>query len=300
MKNKKKYHGVVTPLITPFSEDGAIDAPSLKKLINFILDGGTFPFILGTTGECMSMPVKQRVQLARLTAEIVDGKSTLYAGISDNSLSNTLFLADEFKKAGVNVFVTHLPSYYPLKETQIFNYFRELADKSPCPVMIYNIPSTTHMSIPMEIIEDLSSHPNICGLKDSERSMERISKLAEHYSNRDDFSILSGWTTQSAHTLLSGFDGIVPNTANLIPELFTELYEAVCESDIDKALDIQGKIDIWANLYQKDRVLGDVFSALKILMHQQGLCQPYVLPPLNSLNDEDKANLIKAKKTQIR
>ena len=297
MKNKKKYHGVVTPLVTPFLEDGKIDTTSLKKLVSFTIDAGAFPFILGTTGECMSMPVEQRLQLAQQTATLVNGKVTLYAGISDNSLSNTLFLANEFKKTGVNVFVVHLPSYYPLKETQIFNYFKELADETPCPVMIYNIPSTTHMSIPLEIVNELSTHPNICGLKDSERSMERISMLGERYATRDDFSILSGWTTQSAHTLLSGFDGIVPNTANLIPQLFSELFQAVCESDIDKALDVQGRIDAWANLYQKDRILGDVFAALKILMHQQGLCQPYVLPPLSSLSNEDKANLLKAKDT---
>jgi dihydrodipicolinate synthase/N-acetylneuraminate lyase len=297
MKNKKKYYGVVTPLVTPFGEDGSTDIKSLKKLLQFIIDAGTFPFILGTTGECMSMAVEQRIQLVRETAEFVGGKVTLYAGISDNAYSNTVFLAGEFKKMGVDVFVAHLPSYYPLNEKQIYNYFRDLADESPCPLMIYNIPSTTHTSITLEIVAELSKHPNICGLKDSERSLERIAKLAERYAHRDDFSILSGWTTQSAHTLLSGFDGIVPNTANLIPRLFTELYQAVSDDHNDKALDLQKKIDTWANLYQKDRSLGDVFAALKILMHEQGLCQPYLLPPLSPLSDEDKASLLRAKET---
>jgi dihydrodipicolinate synthase/N-acetylneuraminate lyase len=296
MKQPKKCYGVIVPLITPFLENGDIDFSSLERILNHVESEITFPFILGTTGECLSMTIQQRKDLAKKTVEYIAGKKQVYAGISDNSLANSIYLGEYFHKIGVDIFVAHLPSYYPLSEKQIFNFFNLLADRSPRPVIMYNIPSTTHVSIPLHIVDELSNHPNIYGIKDSERSMERIKTLADSYSERVDFSVLSGWTTQSAHALMSGFDGIVPNTANLIPEHFAALYKAVKQSDKNKAEDIQRNINNWSDLYQKDNSLGEVFAALKVLMHDKNLCLPYLLPPLTQLDEGQVNELLHRKK----
>ena len=80
------------------------------------------------------------------------------------------------------------------------------------------------MSIPTDVVEKLSEHPNIVGLKDFERSLDRMEILADKFASRMDFSIMSGWTVQSTHALTMGLDGIVPSTGNLIPDMFAELY----------------------------------------------------------------------------
>ena len=136
----KKFHGVIIPMVTPFTQNGGIDTESTGKLVNHVIEAGTFPFILGTTGECMSMPMEMRFEFVQLVARKVDNRATLYAGISDNSLSNSILAAKKFSDWGVQVFVCHVPSYYPMSESHILKYFEKIADESPCPVMIYNIP----------------------------------------------------------------------------------------------------------------------------------------------------------------
>ena len=86
--------------------------------------------------------------------------------------------------------MAHLPSYYPLTTDHMITHYEMLADRSSLPIMIYNILSTTHMSIPLDVIEKLSHHPNIIGMKDSERDLDRMKQSAKMFSNRKDFSIL--------------------------------------------------------------------------------------------------------------
>jgi len=277
---EKKYHGVIVPLVTPFDVSRNIDNASVKKLIKHVLDADAFPFILGTTGECQSMTFTKQLDLVKLVSECVGRKKTIYAGISNNSLDNSIESAKQFYQSGVDVFVAHLPSYYPISEDHIQHYYETLADAVPAPVMIYNIPSTTHISIPLEIITALADHPNICGVKDSERSLDRITAFGKAFSKRNDFTILSGWTNQSLFALLQGFDGIVPSTANMNPADFQNLYKSVKNGDVKQAEQVQEHIDIVADLHQKNVKFYEMIPLLKIMLNSRGLCEKFVLSPL--------------------
>jgi dihydrodipicolinate synthase/N-acetylneuraminate lyase len=286
VKKQKKYHGVVIPMITPFTEHGKLDEDAAIKLINHILDGETYPFILGTTGESASIPIETRIKLVKIVSGHVKRQNLIYAGISDNCLENSLTLAIKFYDLGIEVFVVHLPSYYPLTPDMMLKYFEKLAEHCPGFIMIYNIKSTTHMSIPLDVIEKLSHHPKIVGLKDSERDLERLNRLVGMFSNRQDFSLLCGWTAQSVNTLMMGFDGIVPSTGNLIPKKFNDLYNSVVREDHDTANRLQAEINPIANLHQKDMLGSEMITVLKVMMNKLGLCESWVLPPLTRLNPE--------------
>lgn len=292
MKTQKKYHGVVIPMVTPFTEHGKLDEGAAIKLLEKVMEGGTFPFILGTTGESASITFETRLKLVKKVADYVKQRTVVYAGISDNCLENCLTLAQQFYDLGINVFVVHLPSYFPLKPDMMLRYYETLAEHCPGEIMIYNIKSTTHMSIPLDIIEKLSYHPKIVGLKDSERDLERLKRSVEMFSDRQDFSLLCGWTAQSANTLLMGFDGIVPSTGNLIPKKFSDLYESVLRGDQATANKLQAEIDPIADLHQKDMLGSEMIAGLKVMLNEMGLCEPWVLPPLTRLNPE-KENQIK-------
>jgi 4-hydroxy-tetrahydrodipicolinate synthase len=286
LKTPKKYHGVVIPMITPFQQDGKLDEAAAINLIEQIVTGKTFPFILGTTGESASIPSETRLQFVQRMTESVGQRTTLYAGISDNCLENSLNLANKFFDLGVRVFVAHLPSYFPLTADMMLRHYEILADRCPGEIMIYNIKSTTHMSLPLDVIEKLSHHPKLVGLKDSERDLERLKKLTDMFAQRQDFSLLCGWTAQSANTLLMGFDGIVPSTGNLIPKKFSDLYDAVLRGDRATAHKMQAEIDPIADLHQKDMLGSEMIAGLKVMMNEVGLCEPWVLPPLTRLNPE--------------
>jgi 4-hydroxy-tetrahydrodipicolinate synthase len=295
MNKNKKYHGVVIPTVTPLTASGKIDRSSTEILINYIVDSGTFPFILGTTGEANSMTEELRYDFTKTVSMLISGKKTVYVGISDNCLDNSIRAARQFFDLGADVFVAHPPFYYPLNEDHLLKYFETLADKLPGPLIIYNIPSPTHISLSLNLIDKLRAHPNIVGLKDSERSMERIKVFAEHFAGDPEFSLLSGWTVQSAFALTSGFDGIVPSTGNYIPRLFHQLYQA-SKTDSERARQLQNIINPVAELHQQNRLLSEVIPALKVLLHDKGLCLPHVLPPLLEITGSEKKKIIEAVK----
>jgi 4-hydroxy-tetrahydrodipicolinate synthase len=159
---------------------------------------------------------------------------------------------------------------------------------------LYNILATTHMSIPVDVIERLSHHPNIVGLKDSERDMERMSQCINIAKYRDDFAYFCGWAAQSEHSLALGGDGIVPSTGNYCPEKFNELYEAAVGGDPERAIALQEETNETAKIYQAGRTLGQSLAALKVMMQTKGLCEPWMLPPLTRLSQDEEQAIVAA------
>ena len=293
MRKKKKYSGVIAPLVTPLNEKGEIHESSVEKLINYVINSSNFPFILGTTGEIASNSFFNREHLAKLAAKLVNGKTILYAGITDNCINNTINTAKKYADLGINTFVVHLPYFFPLTNDLMIRYYETIAENSPMPIVIYNIKSVTHMSIPIEVIEKLSEHQNIVGLKDSERDYERVEKLAEKFKNREDFSLFIGWTNKSSQALLLGFDGIIPNTSNIIPSLFQSLYESAFTGNKEEAEKYQTKAEMLSKLVQNNKTMARTIPELKTIMHSLGICEPYVLPPLVPLTNSEQEALIK-------
>jgi len=189
--------------------------------------------------------------------------------------------------------VATVPSYYALTETQTKNYFTALADKSPLPVIIYNIPATTHVSLPLDWLDELSHHNNIVATKDSERSDERLEKSIALWKDRKDFSHFVGWAARSAKALLSGSDGIIPSTGNIVASIYKTLVDAVVNADEAKAYQMQQLSDAIGAVYQANKTLGESLWALKVLMQSKGLCEPFVMPPLQSLDAAEKNSLLK-------
>jgi dihydrodipicolinate synthase/N-acetylneuraminate lyase len=291
LKVHKDLCGVIIPMVTPLDAQCEIDKQATTRLVNFFIEAGTIPFILGTTGESASISTKMCLEFVQLVVNEVKEKSLIYAGISDTCFENSVEKAKKYFEMGIDVFVAHIPEYYPLTPEQILRYFEQLAEVIPAPLILYNIPATTKMSIPIDVVEKLSEHSNIIGLKDSEKSLDRMKSLADNFAKRIDFSIMSGWTVQSTHALTLGFDGIVPSTGNLIPYTFVELYQAVIEGDREKAEEIQSKINLIAEFHQKDIPFSHMIPMLKVMMHEFGLCGPTVLPPLTHFGAEKESQI---------
>lgn len=280
-------NGVVVPMVTPFTAEGAIDLIATEKLIGRFIDAGVGAFVLGTTGETASIPRKERVKLVEQAVRQAKGKISVYAGIGDNCLGHSVEAANRYIEIGVDAVVAHLPSYYPLEEEEMVFYFQKLHDAIPGPIMIYNIPQTTSMSLPMDIVEKLAELPRFVGFKDSERCLERMQDAVKRFRDRNDFSLFMGSAVLSAQALEAGFDGLVPGSGNLFPELWRQLYDSAKSSEWAKAKALQLQLDEVAAVFQKNMTLGQSLAALKFLMHEGGLCEPYVLPPLRTLNGKD-------------
>lgn len=287
--NSNKYNGVVVPMVTPVTPNGFLDKPAVERIIRSFVQAGVSPLLMGTTGEGNSVSTIDGQELIETAVKAAEGQITIYAGLTGNCFIEQLKQAGYYSASGADVIVATLPSYYSLTSEQMENYYRRLADSIKGPLMLYNIAATTHMSIPIDVIERLAAHPNIVGLKDSERDLERMEKCIAIADERDDFAYFCGWAAQSAKSLELGGNGIVPSTANFVPGMFRQLYDAAVSGDMDTAYRLQDETNEIAKLYQAGRTLGQSLTALKVMMQTRGLCTPDMLMPLTRLSAEEEA-----------
>ena len=280
MSTEKKYKGVIVPAVTPLTEKLHLDEAAVEKIFASFYKHNISPFILGTTGESASLPLQLKKDYVLAAEKNKKMGSLLYAGIGSNVLAESIEFAAFCCLHAVDVLVATLPSYYGLTEKQMLNYFEKLADYVSLPLFIYNIPATTHMSIPLSVIDELSKHKNIVGIKDSERSEERMTESLKLWKDRNDFHYILGWATKSADALLLGADGLVPSTGNLYPEVYADMLQAFEQGDKEKLIAMQKLSDDYGALYQANRTLGESLHVLKLLMKEKGLCEEYVMPPL--------------------
>lgn len=290
MKNCK-YRGVVVPMVTPVTEEGNLDVAAVSRIIEFFASNGVSPLLMGTTGEGNSVSAADGILLVRTAIVAAKGRVLVYAGLTGNCFSEQLAQAEAFTRAGADVIVATLPSYYALTEEQMYNYYKTLADSIKGPLMLYNILATTHMTIPVNVVKRLADHPNIVGLKDSERDLDRMKECIAISKDREDFAYFCGWAAQSAYSLSLGGDGIVPSTGNYVPEMFQHLYEAAVNGDMATAERLQNDTNEIAKIYQAGRTLGQSLTALKVMMQTKGLCDPWMLMPLTRLSAEEEQEI---------
>ena len=286
----KRYAGVVVPMATPV-KNGSVDLEATAAIIRSFVEAGVDTLVMGTTGEGNSVPQKEGIEMVRKAVETAQGRITIYAGVTGMCLKEQIAQIEGVKEAGADVAVAVLPAYYALEEEQMVAYYTALADASPLPLMLYNILATTHLSIPVEAVRKLAAHPNIVGLKDSERDLERMEQCIAVAKSREDFTYFCGWAAQSAPALELGADGIVPSTGNFVPKHFQALYEAAVAGNMAEANRLQELTDRMAKVYQAGRPLGKQLAALKCIMAREGLCGKEMFAPLTMLSDEEYASI---------
>lgn len=295
MKNCK-YHGVVVPMVTPFTEYGKVDVAAVERIIKSFVESNVSPLLLGTTGEGNSVSPSESLRLVECAVKAAEGKILIYACLTGNCLSGQIKAAEAYTQAGADVIVSTLPNYYALTDEQIYHYYKTLADSIKGPLMLYNITSTVHMSIPVNVIKRLCEHPNIVGLKDSERNTERMDECLALLRDRDDFAYFCGCAAFSAYSLSHGADGIVPSSGNFVPKKYNELYLAAINGDTETTEKLQDETNKISQIYQAGHTLGESLTALKVMMGTLGLCDAYMLPPLTRLGEEEEKEIaLKAK-----
>lgn len=282
---QKRFSGVVVPMITPLNNDLTVDVEAVERIMVLFSKNRIHPLLLGTTGESSSISESESYKLVEAAIKAKGENQCIYAGLVGNQVANLVTRGNKYIELGADCVVATLPSYYTLTPLQMAKFYTHLADNIAGPVMMYNIKATTQMTIPLEVIEKLSKHPNILGLKDSERDLERMKTCIESYKNNPDFSYFCGWGAQSFGSLQLGADGIVPSTGNIVPEMYSKLMDAAQSQKWDECAYWQTETDKVATVYQKDKTLGQSLAALKVLMHTKGICNKTMMSPLTELSD---------------
>lgn len=272
-------------MVTPLTTSGKLDEAALHGLVDMQVAGGVDGvFVLGTTGEGLHVPHESRRRLVAQTVKRVDRRAVVFAGLGDIRDTN-LSEANEFFRAGADAVVAHPPISEKLAVRDLHHWYQKLLDHIQGPLVLYNMPMTTNVSIPLDTVEKLIGHPKLAGIKDSENNPERLEQLLLRCGGKNDFSVFVGVGALMEKGLKLGADGIVPSVGNLIPDVCRKLCAAAKKADWTQAGMFSTRMNVIAALYQEGRTLNESLSVLKAAMSCRGLCSPHVLRPLRPLTE---------------
>jgi dihydrodipicolinate synthase/N-acetylneuraminate lyase len=291
MTKRLKYEGAVVPMVTPLTMGGHLDEEALQRLVESQVAGGVEGiFVLGTTGEGAHVPRESRRRVVAQTVKHVKRRTLVFAGLGDVRAAD-LSEANEFFQAGADAVVVHPPISQKVAAHDLHGWYRTLLDGVHGPLVLYNMPMTTQVSIPLEAVEKLLGHPRLAGIKDSENNPQRLEEMLLRYGGKKDFSVFVGVGALMEKGLKLGADGIVPSVGNLIPDICHQLYAAAKKADWAEVENFAMRMNSIAALYQKGRTLNESLSVLKAAMSCRGLCSPHVLRPLHPLTEAQMEKL---------
>lgn len=285
-----KLAGVVPPMLTPLNSDESLDGEGVERLVEHMLDGGVHGlFLLGTTGEAVSLPYQVRRRLIEQTCEQVGDRAPVLVGVTDTSLHESLELAESAHAAGAAAVVLAPPYYLPIEDVQLEQYVLRFCKASPLPVVLYNIPSCTRIGFDLLTLQRCREFPNVIGFKDSSGDLDFFAEVLAAFRDDPDFSVLMGPEEKLAHAVLSGADGGVCGGANLAPQLFVQMYEAAASGDREQAMSLQAiSLEIVEAIYRVGPFWPtSIMQGLKAALEIYGVIQRYTAPPIEPLDDAD-------------
>jgi 4-hydroxy-2-oxoglutarate aldolase len=276
----QRYKGIFTPLTTPFSRE-RIDLGKLEKNIHSYnpLDLSGF-LVLGSTGENVYLSDEESEEIVKTTKETAAKNKIVIAGTARESTKVTLEFTRRMAAAGADVALVRTPSYFKslMNDENLKRHYWTLADRSEIPILIYHIPRNTGLSVSVELIASLSSHPNIAGIKDSSGNLaflgEVISRLDPH------FDYLLGAANIFYPGLMMGASGGIITLSGVAPHLCIKLYRLFLKKDWKKAAKLQ------RDLIPLNRALTERFGipAVKYALDSLGYCGGPCRPPLLALD----------------
>ncbi|HUJ11919.1 MAG TPA: dihydrodipicolinate synthase family protein [Verrucomicrobiae bacterium] len=286
-----EHRGVVVPMVTPVTTNGALDERAADRLIESLVKAGVNAiFVAGTTGESAGVPRPVRRRLVECTVATVRRRVLVYAGLGD-LYPDEISAGNEYLRAGADAVVARPPVSFPPQ--QLLPWFRSVLAGLEGPVLLYNIPATTNVSIPLTVVDQLVGNPKLVGLKDSENDPARLEEVLEKFGDRPQFSVLIGVGSFMLPGLRRGAEGIVPSVANLIPDVCQRFYESARRGNWEQAERHLSRMSAVTELYQKGRILSESLAVLKTALAFRGLCGPDVLPPLHPLSQLERNALRK-------
>lgn len=275
-----RLEGVIPALVTPVNNDESIDEKGLNRLVNHLITSGVSGiFALGSMGEFATLEEKEKIHLLEKTVEVVNRRVPVLAGVSDTGTKKVIKNALKAKEVGVDAVVSLPPFFYLLNQRAIINFYLDIAEASPLPLIIYNNPGMTKIKIELNSISVLSEHPNIIGIKDSSCDYSFFLNLIQLKSNK--FSIFQGDEKRLKDALLAGADGLVTGVGNTAIKIFINLYRAIKENRVEDAEELQNKVNKLLE-FCKDSWI----QAIKYGLRLQGICEEYACRPFCPV-DED-------------
>jgi 4-hydroxy-tetrahydrodipicolinate synthase len=290
----KQITGSIVALVTPFHEDGSVDYPTLRKLIDWHIAEGTDCIgVVGTTGESPTVSVEEHCEIIRVSVERAKTHGAkrvpIMAGCGANSTKEAIELAKFAKNVGADCQLQVVPYYNkPTQEGQ-YQHFKAIAEATgDLPLVLYNVPGRSVADMQHDTVMRLAQVPGIVGIKEATGNIERAQWLIKDAPQG--FAVYSGDDGTAVALMLCGGQGNVSVTANIAPRLMHELCVAAIAGDAKKAMDIQRRLlPVHKNLFVEANPI-----PVKWAMQRMGLCGGTMRLPMTAMAQSQEPAVLAA------
>jgi len=281
-----RLRGILPAIPTPVKADDAIDVAATKILIAYLLERGVNGIVpLGGTGEYGSLSRAERVRMARLCVECVDGKVPVIPGVLDPGYHDAMQAGQAFAEAGVDALMVVTPYYTNPTTAGVRDYFMRYADESPLPILIYEIPYRTRVAIPPEVLHELSRHERIIGMKACNTDMYHFLRTVAGVD--PSFAVLSGEDSLFPLHVAAGAKGGIVVTASMLPRAWQRIFELAVGGHTAQALAEHRRLMPLMDMAFAETNPGPMKSVMDLI----GVDAPRMLAPLVSPAPELQARL---------
>ena len=271
------FTGVGTALITPFTRSGAVDEAGVKRLARRQLDAGVhFLVPCGTTGETPTLSEDERRRVVELVVEEAAGKAPVLAGAGGYDTKEVVHAAREMQKAGATGLLSVTPYYNKPTPEGLYQHFKAVADATPLPIVLYNVPGRTGCNMEAATLARLATIPTIVGVKEASGNITQMAEICRAVP--EDFLVLSGDDAITLPLMALGGRGIISVASNEIPAEMSQMVEAAEQGDFAAARKIHTRI--------LPLLLGNFIESnpgpVKFAMSAMGLCEDVFRLPMVS------------------
>jgi len=290
-----KPEGVYVAMLTPFSDDGTVNETVLRRIVDFLIDGGVHGlFPISSVGEFIHLTRDEKVRMMEIVVDQNRGRVKVTPGVGSSHPAESVYLAEKAKALGCDGIVIAPPYFFPLSQEMVEKYYETIIDAVDIPVILYNIPLFTQ-PLSYDVVKRLSRRRNVVGMKDSSGSMVDFM----HFMDKirlitGELNFLTGREETLFPCLMVGGKGCMTATSGVLPEIMVGIYDAWKEGDYDRARELQFSILL---------VVRAMFSlpfplGFKVALQTRGF---EMGPPKQPLSDAErfKYNTVKARIEKI-
>ena len=282
-----QFHGTGVALVTPFNTDGSVDFNGLQNLINHTISGGVDYLVsLGTTGETATLSSDEKKAVWQFTAEANNGRVPLVAGIGGNSTKEVTDGLKQFESSGYSAVLSVSPYYNKPTQKGIYQHYKAVAESSPLPVILYNVPGRTGSNINSETTLRLAHEmKNIIGVKEASANFDQFNRIIR--DKPEDFLFISGDDPITLPMISMGAVGVISVVGNALPAIFSTMVRMCLAGNFIEAQPLHYSLTEITGHFFAEGNPGGVKSALK----QLNICGETVRLPLVNVSGESQAKI---------
>ena len=291
--NKESLHGIIPAIPTPFSENDEVDEDSLRRLVDFVIDGGAHAIMTtGGNGEFPHLLASEREKVLEVTVDQSAGRVPVIACTTTCSTKHTISLTKHAENAGADGVIIVPPYYFTLPDQSLYEYYSLICENTGLPVVVYNNPGYTQHNITPDLMDRLAEIGGVIGLKQSNYDLSQTLEIIRRVGK--DTPILTGIDSQLFTVLSLGGRGVFSTAASVVPEKMVEVYEAFSSGEFEKARDLQMRLQVLNKFFEYDP---GYVAPCKEALAMRGL--PVGIPrnPLPQLRENEKKQIRNAMRT---